>query len=332
MFNRRYFLVTLGAGSLINTFPTAFPSLAQQAGKIRVIGYLSPSAQPTLRDEVFTKGLRELGWIEGQNLRIEFRRGANNTTRLVELATELENLKVDVLVVSYTPAVADVIKAKISVPVISISGDPVGNGFVKSLGRPGGNITGISLMAPDLAGKRLELLREISPRISRVAFLGYAPDPSHKIFLRELEDAARSVKPPVQVHAAIVSSTEELPQAFEGIRKARAEALIVQPLFVNALGHGPRVLELAAKLRLATVSDGDNFAEIGGLAFYGADPLAIYQRLAYYADRVLKGTNPAELPIEQPRKFLLVVNMKIAKQLGLKVPQTVLLRAEKVID
>lgn len=311
----------------------AWPATAwaqQPADRVRVIGYLSPGAKPSLRDEVFQKGLRELGWIEGKNIRIEYRRAANSTERLAAMADELVRLKVDLIVAQSTPAVEAAKNATQTVPIVSISADPVANGFIASLARPGGNITGISMMMPALAGKRIELLKEIIPDLSRVAFLLHGADRSHKLFAKEAQDAARALR--IQLQPLIVNGPGEFEAAFASMRKAKADALIVQPLFINTLESAPRLVELAAQIQLPAISDGDGFAEAGGLLFYGPDPVSNYERIAAFVDRVLKGAKPADLPVEQPQKFLLVVNLKTATSLGIKIPQSVLLRANKVIE
>jgi putative ABC transport system substrate-binding protein len=306
------------------------PAEAQQPEKIKTIGILSLSAKPTLRDEVFERRLRELGWVEGQNARIEYRRALNQVARLSALAEELVRLKVDVIVAQSTPAVKAAKDATRTIPIVSISADPVGNGFVASLARPGGNITGVSMMMPELEGKRLELLRELSPKLSRVAYLAHGKDPSHRLFLKETQDAGQRLG--MRVQPFIVQGPEEFESAFSAMKRERAGALIIQPLFGNTLGLGPQLAELAARNGLATISSADVFAEVGGLMVHAPDPLATYQLVATYVDRVLKGANPAELPLEQPRKFVLVINLKTAKRLGLRVPQSLLWRADKVIE
>lgn len=303
---------------------------SQPAETIRVIGYLSPGASASMRDTIFVEGLRELGWIEGKNLRIETRRAANDFARLPALADELVRLKVDLIFATSTPAVQAAKNATQTIPVVTISADPVANGFVASLRRPGGNITGISMMAPALTVKRLELLREISPKLATVAFLAHGGDPAHTVFIREAEEAGRALG--IRVRAHIVQRGEELPQAFAAMKKQGATGVMIQPLLINTVSLGPQVIALAAQHRLLSVTDGDSFTENGGLLFYGADPRAIYRRMAYYADRVLRGAKPAELPVEQPQTFEVAVNLQTARQLGVKIPQTILLRATKVIE
>lgn len=323
---RRQFISFVGAAVLLPG------SIAAQSEKVRVIGYLTPAAKPSLRDEIFRKGLRELGWVEGKNMRLEVRRAGNSTERLAALAEELVQLRVDVMIATSTPAVFAARNAtrSVPIPVVTISADPVGNGFIGSLARPGGNITGISMMMPQLAGKRLELLGEIVPKLSRVAFLAHGDDPSHRIFIKELQQAGESLG--IQVQPVIVKGAGDFENAFAAMKRAKADALIIQPLFINNMGNAPQLAELAVKNGIPATSDGDGFAEAGGLLFYGPDPLVIYERIAIYADRVLRGSKPADMPVEQPQKFLLAINLKTAKALGASIPRSLLLRADKVID
>lgn len=323
---RRRLLAALAA-----TFGTApCRAWAQPAEKVRAIGYLTLSEKPSLRDEVFLQSMRELGWIEGKNLRVEVRRAGGDTGRLAAMAQELVKLNVDLIVAVTTTSVAAARDATRTIPIVSISADPVANGFVASLRRPGGNITGLSSIGPALSGKRLELLREINPKIARVAFLAYGPDPAHKIFIAQMEEAGRALG--VRIQPFIVSGVEEIEAAFAAMKVALAEAVVVQPLFINTLGLGPRIAGLANMQRLLSISDGDVFADVGGLLLFGPDPVTLYRRMAYYTDRVLKGAKPAELPVEQPSSFLVSVNLKTAKQLGVKIPQSILVRANRVIE
>jgi len=208
-------------------------------------------------------------------------------------------------------------------------GDPVRSGFVASLAQPGGNITGMSNMMPELAGKRLDLLKEIRPKLSRVAFLAYSPDPLHLVFVKDAQQAAERLK--MQIRPAVIDKVDEIEAAFSNMNRERAEALIVQPLFSSNLGQGQRIAELALKNRLLTVSDGGSFAEAGGLLSYGPDQKPMFRRAATFVDKILKGAKPANLPVEQPTKFEFFVNLRTAKALNLTIPQSVLYRADKVI-
>jgi putative ABC transport system substrate-binding protein len=294
------------------------------------LGYLSLAAKPSPRDEAFVQGLRDLGWIDGQNITIEYRWAGSKTESLPALAEELVNLKVDIIVAPTTPAVNAAKNATKTIPIVmGPNADPVGMGFVASLARPGGNITGMSSIAPELAGKRLGLLRELLPKLSRVAFLAYGPDPAHKLFVKEAQEAAQTFK--IRFQPLVLAGVEEIEGAFAAMKKERAGALIVQPLFTLVLGQGSRIAELAAKNRIPTISDGAQFAEAGGLMLYGPDQLALYRRAASFVDKILKGRKPADLPVEQPMKFDFVINLQTAKKIGLNIPQSVLFRATKVI-
>lgn len=304
---------------------------AQPAQKVRLIGYLSPGSGPGLSHAIVEQGLRDLGWIDGKNIRIEYRWADNKPERLAPLAEELVRLNVELIVANSTPAVQAAKNATTTIPIImGAAADAEGSGFVASLARPGGNITGVSMMMPALSGKRLELLREVTPGLSRIAYLAYASDPAHKLFLKQTQEAGQALE--IGVQAVVVSSAAEFEQAFAAMKAGRADALIVHPIFINTLGFGPRVAELAGRYRLPTISDGPGFAEAGGLLYYGSDAPADFGRIAGYVDRILKGAKPADMPVQQPLKFQLVVNMKTAKLLGLKVPQSLLLRADKVIE
>jgi putative ABC transport system substrate-binding protein len=304
---------------------------AQQPKKVPRIGYLSLSAKPSPRDEAFVQGLRELGWVDGQNLTIEYRWAAGKVDSLAALADELVGLKVDIIVAPATPAVTAAKNATKTIPIVMIAvADAVGSGFVASLAQPGGNITGSTNILPELAEKRLGLLREILPKLSRVAFLAYGPDPAHKLFVKEAQEAAQSFK--MRFQPLVLAGVNEIEGAFAAMNKERAGALIVQPLFISALGQGPRIAELAAKNRIPSISDGFQFAEAGGLMFYGPDSIAVYRHTATYVDKILKGRKPADLPVEQPMKFDFVINLQTAKKIGVDIKQSVLFRASKVIQ
>jgi len=303
---------------------------AQQPKKVPRIGYLTLSAGVSQPEEVFLQGLRDLGYVDGRNIIIEYRRAAGRTDRLRALAEELVRLNVDIIVARATPSVQAAKDATKAIPIVmAAAADPLGSGFIASLARPGGNITGMSNIMPELAGKRLELLREILPKLSRVAFLAHGGDPAHKLFVKEAQDAARQFGMTFQ--PVVIGGPEEIESAFSAIARERAGALIVQPLFINNLGQGPKIAELAVKHRLPTASDGALFAEAGGLMYYGPDSLPLFRRAATYVDKILKGAKPAELPVEQATKFEFLINLKAAKQIGLTIPPNVLARADKVI-
>ncbi len=309
----------------------SFSVEAQQPKKVPRIGYLTLGAGPAEPEVEFKQRLRDLGWVEGQNIMIEYRWAANDMDRLAVLAKELVDLKVDVVVAAATPAIQAAKNATRTIPIVmAAAADPVGIGFVASLARPGGNITGLSLQSPELAGKRLELLKEIVPKLTRVAFLAHRGDPAHKLFIKEAQDIAPRIG--IQIQPILIEGPGEFEVAFSAMTRERAGALVVAPLFTgSALGLGPKVAELAAKNRLPAVSDGIRFPEAGGLMSYGANRVDLFRRAATFVDKILKGTKPSELPVEQPTKFDLVINLTAAKQIGLTIPPNVLARADKVI-
>jgi putative tryptophan/tyrosine transport system substrate-binding protein len=301
---------------------------AQQPKKVRTIGILTLTSDDPLV-KVLREGLREIGYVEGQNIVFDHRFVEGKVDRLPDLAAELVRLKADVIVARSTPVVQAVRKATSTIPIVISVPDAVGSGLVANLARPGGNITGTSSIMPELAGKRLELLREILPKLSRVAFLAHGGDPSHPQFTKQIQDAAESVG--LQVQPVVVKGSEEFESAFSAMARNRVGAVIIQPLFAGVLGLAGPIAELATKNRLPTISDGLRFAEAGGLIYYGPDQLALWRRIPIYVDRILKGAKPADLPVEQPTKFELEINLKTAKKIGLTIPPNVLARADRVI-
>jgi putative ABC transport system substrate-binding protein len=237
---------------------------AQQPKKVPRIGYLTLRSAPSDQDEAFKQGLRELGWVDSQNIAIEYRWAAGKVDRLPVLAEELVGLKVDLIVAWATPAVNAAKNATRTIPIVmGPTADPVGSGFVASLSRPGGNITGVSLMAPELAGKRLELLREVVPRLNRIAFLAHGGDPAHTLFVKEAQDAGKSLG--VQIQPVVVNGPAEFDGAFLAMTRERAGALVVQPIFSISTEQIRRIVDLAVRNRLPTISDGSQFMEAGGL-------------------------------------------------------------------
>ena len=310
-------------------FSLSFPAQAQQLKRIPRIGYLTLRAGPSAQDEVFKQELRKLGWVDGQTIAIEYRWTADEAERLPALAEELVRLKVDLIVAWTGPVVLAAKNATSTIPIVMWAADPVQTGLVASLARPGGNVTGVSLILPDLAGKRLELLREVLPRLTRVAFLAHAKDPSSPLFVKQSQEAGQRLG--VKIQPLVLNGPEEFDGAFSAIIRERAGALVIHPLFITAGGYGTQIAILAAKNRLPTISDGFEFAEAGGLMYYGPDRVALARRVAHYADDILRGAKPANLPVEQPMKFELVINLKTAKQIGLTIPPNVLARADRVI-
>jgi putative ABC transport system substrate-binding protein len=297
---------------------------SQQSGKVRRIGWLAGVVDP--RSTPFLQGLRELGWIEGQNFVLEVRSAKGNLARLPDLAADLVRLQVEIIVAGDSSAIDPARKATKTLPIVmTVSGDPVGAGFVASLSHPGGNITGLSNISPELAGKRLELLKELVPRLSRVAVLGRE---SHSDWQAM---AAATAASGVQLQPLKVSSRDEFEDAFHRAAKQGAGGLIVlpSPLTNSSL---TRLVALAKSTRLPGMYPLRDYAEAGGLIAYGPNIPAMYHRAANYVDKILKGAKPADLPVEQPTKFELVINMKTAKALGLTIPQTLLLRADQIIE
>ena len=305
---------------------------AQQTGKIPRISYLgfgSPSTIPT-RIEAFRQGLRELGYVEGKNIFIEWRSAEGNADRLPSLAAELVRLKVDIIVTNGPYSTRAAKAATVTIPVVMAAvGDPVGDGIVASLARPGGNITGLSSVAPELSGKRLELLKEIVPKLSRVAVFGSSTSPNTAGALREVELAAGALK--VKVQYLDVLSPKDIETAFRAAVKGRADAMLWQVAAGVANANRTQILELAVKSRLPAIYANQRTVEAGGLMSYGVINLDLDRRAATYVDKILKGAKPADLPVEQPTKFELIINLKAAKQIGLRIPPNVLVRADKVI-
>ena len=308
-----------------------FPADAQQPKKVPRIGFLggaSPAALSALV-KAFRQGLRELGHVEGKDIVIEWRQAEEGKLdRQSELAAELVRLKVDIIVTGSptdTRAAKDVTA---TIPIVmAADSDPVGNGFVASLARPGGNITGLSRMSPELAGKRLELLKEVVPRLSRVAVLGSSTLPGHAQMLRETERAARAFR--VQLQYLDVRGPKDIEAAFREASKGRADGGLV--LGGPVYSHRTQVADLAVKNRLPVIFPQSEYVEHGGLMSYAPNYADLYRRAAVYVDKILKGAKPADLPVEQPTKFEFVINLKTSKQIGLTIPPNVLARADKVI-
>jgi len=312
-------------------FALSFSAQAQQPENIPRIGYLeavSPSIS-AVRTEAFRQGLRELGYVEGKNIVTEYRYAEGKRDRLPALAAELVRLKVDVIVTAGASATRAAKKATSTIPIVMAQdSDPVGKGIVASLARPGGNITGLSTLAPEISGKQLELLKEIVPKLSRVAVLGTSTRPGNAQTLREVELAAGAFK--VEVRYLDVLDPKKIETAFGAARKERADAVLVLAGRI-LISHRTQVVELAVKSRLPAIYPFPVYVEAGGLLSYGVRRSDLFRRAATYVDKILKGANPGELPIEQPTKFQLVINLKTAKALGLTIPPEVLYRADKVI-
>jgi putative ABC transport system substrate-binding protein len=328
MNNRRKLIVALGSGAL--TVP--FGSLAQQQGKVWRIGFLGPgtASNTATRLEALRAGLRELGYAEGKNIVIDYRWADGKPDRLPALAVELVRLNVDVIVThgSIGPLAAK--QATTTIPtVMAVGGDPVAAGIVASLARPGGNITGATFFSADLSAKRIELLKEALPRVTQVAALVTPPDNTDfKPTLQTMELTAELLK--VKLPRFVVRGPKEFEGAFAAMIKQRAGGVVI-PEFLQLNIHANEIAELALKHHLPLAGNSE-FAEAGGLIGYGANIIEMFRRAAYFIDKILKGTKPADLPIEQATKFDLVVNMKTAKALGIKIPDSIMLRADKVIE
>ena len=329
MIDRRTFLT--GAGAVLLAAPRA--AEAQPAGRVPRIGFLgtrSPSDTSPYLD-AFRQGLRELGRVEGQNIVIDYRFAEGRFDRLSDLAAELVRLKVDIIVAATTPAAVAAKKATETIPIVAISvGDPVGLGLIASLARPGGNLTGLSYsVGLEIAGKGLELLKETVPKVRRVAILSNPGNPFQPLAITEVNVAARSLG--VQLQLLEARGPNELDGAFAAMAQERVGALLVvaDSLF---LLHRTRLADLAARSRLPAAYGSTENVEAGGLMSYGPSIRDFYRRAATYVDKILKGAKPGDLPVEQPTKFELVINLKTAKALGLTIPPSLLQRADEVIE
>ncbi|HEV8441188.1 MAG TPA: ABC transporter substrate-binding protein [Methylomirabilota bacterium] len=328
---RRLGLAMVLAASLLTV---SFGGEAQQPKTISRIGFLASSSLQgegmKRRLAAFQQGLRELGYMEGRNIVIEYRSAEGNFTRLPELAAELVRLQVDVIVAEGTPAAHAAKTATTVIPVvIGNAGDPVGSGLVASLARPSGNITGLSDFASGAAVKRLQLLREMVPSASRVAVLLNPSNSTNPLQLKEISDAAPAVD--VTLLALAAKGPEDIDRAFTTIRRERPGGLIVlgDPMFGT---HRRRIVEQAVKSRIPAIYGAEEWVDAGGLMGYGVNFPDLYRRASTYVDKILKGTKPAELPVEQPTKLELIINVKTARQLGLTIPQSILYRVDRVIQ
>jgi len=312
-------------------FALCTPAEAQQPKKVPRIGYLSaPSlSSNSARVEAFQQGLRALGYVEGKNIVIEWRSAEGKLDRLPALAAELVRLKVDVIVTAGQGSTRPANEATNTIPIVmGQDPDPIGNGFVASLARPGGNITGLSSVTPELSGKRLELLKETVPRLSRLAVLGTSTSPGNAQALRETELAAGALA--VKLQYLDVRSPKDIETAFRAASKERAEAVLLLggPMLAS---QRTQVVELVGNSRLPAIYGQSEFVEAGGLMSYAPSYPDLFRRAATYVDKILKGAKPADLPVEQPTKFEFIINLKAAKQIGLTIPPNVLARADKVI-
>jgi putative ABC transport system substrate-binding protein len=327
---RNLFGIALGAFCFQLLAPS-FHVHAQQA-KMFKVGWLESAT--TDRDsrlgQIFLRRLAELGFVEGKNITFEYRSADNKLDRLPALADELLRLNVDVLLTTATPATIAAKNATRTIPIVfmQLAVDPVAAGFVDSLARPGGNITGLTNFAAELAGKRLEILKETVPKLSRVALMWEPKNAGSAQTWKESQLPAKELG--LQLYSMEVNSVDQFEGAFKDAIKTHSAALAVTPM-VLASTHRKEIVELAAKTRLPAIYYRDNFVESGGLMFYGADLADHFRRAADFIEKILNGVKPADLPVEQPRKFEFVINLKAAKQIGLTIPPNVLARADKVI-
>ena len=304
---------------------------AQQQPKIPRIGFLTNNSSTGLAaaDEAFRQGLRALGYVEGKSLVIEYRYGEGKVGRLAEMAAELVRLKVGVIVTGGPTSTRTAKQATSTIPIVMASDpDPVANGFVASLARPGGNITGLATLSPELSGKRLELLKEILPKLSRVAVLGTSTSPGTARELKEAELAAAAFG--VKLQYLNVLDPKDIEAGFRAASKERADAVLVLNSAI-LLSQRTQVVDLAAKSRIPAIYWAPEFVEAGGLMTYSVSFIDLHRRAATYVDKILNGAKPADLPVEQPKKFEFIINLKAAKQIGLTIPPNVLARADRVI-
>ncbi len=326
--DRRTFL----CGLTLGTLSAPFAGEAQQATKVTPIGYLSgPSLSANAaRIEAFRQGLRELSYGQGENIVIEWRSADGKVDRPPAHTAEQVRHKVAVNVTSGGALTRRAKEATSTIPIVMTNDpDPVGDGFVASLARPGGNITGLSTFVPELSGKRLEILREVVPKLSRVAVLGSSTATGYAQTLKEIEPAAKAFK--MQLQFIDVLHAKDMETAFRAASEGRAQGMLT--LNSAILGsQRAQIVELAEKIRLPVMYHQNDFVEVGGLMFYGVNVPDLSRRAATYVDKILKGAKPGDIPVEQPTKFELVINLKTAKALGLSIPQSILLRADQIIE
>jgi putative ABC transport system substrate-binding protein len=317
--------ITLALSAML--FALCFSAEAQQPPKIPRIGFLANTGPDTPNILEFRRGLRELGYVEGKSILIEYRFTEGKNDRAPSLVSELLQLRVDVLVSLIVPGIQAAKESTKTIPIVMVTAeDPVAIGLIDSLARPGGNVTGITRLTLELNGKRLELLKDVVPAASRVGVLIQAGSPTGARALKEYETAARALKIPLQ-SVEIQGQNPDIQSAFRDAIKERVSALLTTR---GLLPHRKQICDLAINNRLPLMSDGRDFVDAGALASYSANDAENFKRAAYYVDKILKGTKPADLPVEQPMKFEFVINLKTAKQIGLTIPPNVLARADRV--
>ena len=328
----RFRIACFFLAATLGILPTPLRADAQPSGKVPRIGFLGATFAASYAKPVETlrQGLRELGYVEGQNIHIEYQWAEGKYDRLADLAAELVRLKVNLIVTHGTPGARAAKLATTTIPIVMVgAGDPVGSGLVASLARPGGNVTGLSTISQQLSAKRLELLKETLPKASRVAFLWNPANPHHAADLEETQLAAKALR--IALLPIGVKDPNEFESAFVAMTQAHAAALLVMPdpLFRT---YRTQIVEFAAKSRLPAAYDERENVAAGGLMAYGVSQTDLYRRTATYVDKILKGAKPADLPVEQPTRFELIINLRTAKALGLTIPPSVLIRADQVIE
>jgi putative ABC transport system substrate-binding protein len=287
---------------------------------------LTLTAGSSDRDEAFKQSLQNLGWLDGQNIKFEYRWLAGKTERIPAVVDELVRAKVDVIFSTSTTVTNALRKATVTIPIVMPAGaEPLETGFAASLARPGANITGVSSMSQELEGKRLELLHETIPRLTRVGYLSLG----RSRFIKDAKEVGQKLG--LKVQQLVINGIEELDDAFSAILKDLPDALCISPLLISNLGMAGRIAEFSIRQRLPTISDAKEFVDAGGLLSYGSNRLELWRRSAWYVDKILRGAHPGDLPIEQPTKFDFIINLKTAKQIGLIIPPNVLARADRVI-
>ena len=312
-------------------FALCLPAQAQQTGKVSRIGFLGAASASALTGQLdaFRQGLRELGYIEGKNIVVEYRYADGKVDRVPELAAELVGLKVDVIVTYQTPSVLALKRTSATIPIVfAMLSFPIENGIVASFARPGGNATGLTVLSEELNGKRLELLKEAAPKVTRIGVLSNLTNPTQPQEWKEIQAAAQGLG--LKLQSLGVRSSNDFDGAFEAALKERIQALLNLPeaLFIVQLN---RIVEFAAKNKLPAMYSSPEFVQAGGLMSYSPIITDLWRRAATYVDKILKGAKPADLPVEQPKKFEFIINLKAAKQIGLTIPPNVLARADKVI-
>jgi ABC-type uncharacterized transport system substrate-binding protein len=329
MITRRKLLIALGASALASPLT----SHAQPQNKIWRIGLLRTGSPPDPLFDAFVEGFRDLGYVEGKNISIERRYAHGDMARLPALAAELVRLKVDVIFAPNTPAVEAAKQVTGTIPIVFCSvGEPVGSGFVSSLARPGGNMTGLTIMAPEVGGKRLQLLKDLSPRTARVAMfrqLASIETASNTLQVEEIRRAAKTLG--MEILPTQLGHREEFKQVLELLRKWRTDAIYITEHPTNFFNR-QLLVEFVAAARLPAVWPSIEYTEVGGLMSYGPSYASLYRRAAAYVDKILKGAKPSDLPVEQPTTFDLVINMSTAKTFGITMPQSLLLQATRVIE